>query len=264
LADRLRRQAERFGPPAPPAKDGARDAAVAGHHAPPDPRYAATVAQPPKIDNDPVPARLCEVHPVLQVRGGVRHRSSETRARSRWRVGGSTPHRDRVRGAAPDSACGLLRQLQSRCAHGGADVQVGVRSSTSGGTWDEARQTVTRTVCPYCGVGCNLDLHVQDNENRQVSSPLDHDVTSGNLCIKGRFAGATCRTEAAPRLGQTTPECAAGACRPHPSAARESHQRQSRLLRHPHRQARPVPRSRPGAAPRTRWPSGPSRSSRGS
>src|SRR5258705_12543667 len=38
---------ERFGPPAPPANDGARDAAVAGHHAPPDPRYAATGAQPP-------------------------------------------------------------------------------------------------------------------------------------------------------------------------------------------------------------------------
>jgi NADP-reducing hydrogenase subunit HndD len=46
---------------------------------------------------------------------------------------------------------------------------------------------VTRTVCPYCGVGCNLDLHVQDNEIVKVSSPLDHDVTSGNLCIKGRF-----------------------------------------------------------------------------
>jgi len=42
-------------------------------------------------------------------------------------------------------------------------------------------------VCPYCGVGCNLDLHVQDNEIVKVTSPLDHDVTSGNLCIKGRF-----------------------------------------------------------------------------
>ena len=32
------------------------------------------------------------------------------------------------------------------------------------GTWDESKQTVTRTVCPYCGVGCNLELRVQDNE----------------------------------------------------------------------------------------------------
>src|SRR6266404_6603411 len=25
------------------------------------------------------------------------------------------------------------------------------------GTWDESRQTLTQTVCPYCGVGCNLE-----------------------------------------------------------------------------------------------------------
>jgi predicted molibdopterin-dependent oxidoreductase YjgC len=55
------------------------------------------------------------------------------------------------------------------------------------GTWDESKQTVIDTICPYCGVGCNLTLHVQDNTIVKVTSPLDHDVTSGNLCIKGRF-----------------------------------------------------------------------------
>jgi len=43
------------------------------------------------------------------------------------------------------------------------------------------------TICPYCGVGCTLELHVQDNEIVRVTSPLDHDITRGNLCIKGRF-----------------------------------------------------------------------------
>jgi predicted molibdopterin-dependent oxidoreductase YjgC len=28
---------------------------------------------------------------------------------------------------------------------------------------------------------------VQDNRIVQVTSPLDHEVTSGHLCIKGRF-----------------------------------------------------------------------------
>ena len=37
------------------------------------------------------------------------------------------------------------------------------------------------------GVGCNLEVHVQDNRIVKVTSPLDHDVTSGNLCVKGRF-----------------------------------------------------------------------------
>lgn len=55
------------------------------------------------------------------------------------------------------------------------------------GTWDESRQTTTDTICPYCGVGCNLTLQVQDNRIVKVSSPLDHEVTLGNLCIKGRF-----------------------------------------------------------------------------
>jgi hypothetical protein len=55
------------------------------------------------------------------------------------------------------------------------------------GTWDESRQQQTTTVCPYCGVGCNLTVHAQDGEIVKVTSPLDHSVTQGNLCIKGRF-----------------------------------------------------------------------------
>jgi NADP-reducing hydrogenase subunit HndD len=55
------------------------------------------------------------------------------------------------------------------------------------GTWDESEQSVTKTICPYCGVGCNLELHVQDNTIVKVTSPLDHQVTNGHLCVKGRF-----------------------------------------------------------------------------
>jgi predicted molibdopterin-dependent oxidoreductase YjgC len=55
------------------------------------------------------------------------------------------------------------------------------------GTWDETAQTVTDTICPYCGVGCTLSLHVQDNDIVKVTSPLDNSVTEGHLCVKGRF-----------------------------------------------------------------------------
>jgi len=55
------------------------------------------------------------------------------------------------------------------------------------GEWREEEQEVVDTVCPYCGVGCNLTLHVQDDEIVKVTSPDDHDVTQGNLCVKGRF-----------------------------------------------------------------------------
>ena len=55
------------------------------------------------------------------------------------------------------------------------------------GTWDESKQTSTDTICPYCGVGCTLTLHVQDQRIVKVSSPPDSGVTRGHLCIKGRF-----------------------------------------------------------------------------
>ncbi len=46
---------------------------------------------------------------------------------------------------------------------------------------------VTRTTCPYCGVGCTLDLHIKDDFIFRVTSPFDSVVNQGNLCVKGRF-----------------------------------------------------------------------------
>lgn len=54
------------------------------------------------------------------------------------------------------------------------------------GTWDEAARTET-TGLRVSGVGCNLTLHVKDDEIVKVTSPHDNPVTHGNLCIKGRF-----------------------------------------------------------------------------
>ena len=39
------------------------------------------------------------------------------------------------------------------------------------GTWDESAQTVTETICPYCGVGCAVELHAQDDRIVKVTSP---------------------------------------------------------------------------------------------
>ncbi|UCD99545.1 MAG: formate dehydrogenase subunit alpha [Chloroflexota bacterium] len=43
------------------------------------------------------------------------------------------------------------------------------------------------TTCPFCGVGCNLELHIKDDYIYNVSSPFDSVVNHGNLCVKGRF-----------------------------------------------------------------------------
>lgn len=52
---------------------------------------------------------------------------------------------------------------------------------------DTALSQVTRTTCPYCGVGCTLDLHLADGIIFQVTSPFESIVNHGNLCVKGRF-----------------------------------------------------------------------------
>ena len=46
---------------------------------------------------------------------------------------------------------------------------------------------VVSTTCPYCGVGCNLHLHIKDDFIYRVTSPFDAVVNQGNLCVKGRF-----------------------------------------------------------------------------
>jgi len=45
----------------------------------------------------------------------------------------------------------------------------------------------TDTVCPYCGVGCNITLHVKDNEIVRVTSRENSVPNKGLLCVKGRF-----------------------------------------------------------------------------
>ena len=46
---------------------------------------------------------------------------------------------------------------------------------------------IVSTTCPYCGVGCTLELHLKDDYIYRVTSPFDAVVNRGNLCVKGRF-----------------------------------------------------------------------------
>jgi len=47
----------------------------------------------------------------------------------------------------------------------------------------------TRTVCAYCGVGCQLDLNIDPKTNKivKVTSEPDYIPNKGNLCVKGKF-----------------------------------------------------------------------------
>jgi predicted molibdopterin-dependent oxidoreductase YjgC len=86
----------------------------------------------------------------------------------------------------PESACVYCGNCIGVCPTG-ALMFLSEHKMREAGIWDETKQTRTDTICPYCGVGCELTVHTQEGKIVKVSSPLDHSVTSGNLCIKGRF-----------------------------------------------------------------------------
>jgi predicted molibdopterin-dependent oxidoreductase YjgC len=46
--------------------------------------------------------------------------------------------------------------------------------------------TQVRTTCPYCGVGCQMDIHVKDNHIVKITG-ADTIPNRGRLCVKGRF-----------------------------------------------------------------------------
>jgi len=75
------------------------------------------------------------------------------------------------------------------CEFCGQCVAVCPTGALTGKMWaQKGRQNFKEvdTVCPYCGCGCNLTLHVWRNEVRRVSSKEDT-INEGWLCAKGRF-----------------------------------------------------------------------------
>ena len=80
--------------------------------------------------------------------------------------------------------------IDSPCVSCGACVQTCPTNALSDryGTKTIMADKVIRTVCTYCGVGCNLEVKVKDGEVRGIQSPPDAEVNRGHLCVKGRFA----------------------------------------------------------------------------
>ncbi len=146
----------------------------------------ATVAQPAKIDNDLYIrdyskcilcykcVEACGVDHQNTFAIAVAGRGFEARISTEFNV------------TLPESACVYCGNCIAVCPTG-ALMPTSEFELRQAGTWDASKQSEVDTVCPYCGVGCNLTLHVQDDAIVKVPSPDDHDVTRGNLCVKGRF-----------------------------------------------------------------------------
>jgi predicted molibdopterin-dependent oxidoreductase YjgC len=178
--------AGRFGPPSPPSAPGERDAAEAGRHDAPEGTTASNVSQPVKVDNDLFVrdySKCVLCYKCVEACGIDAQNTFAISVAGRGFAARISTEFDQP---LTDSACVFCGNCINVCPTGALMFRSEYELRQTG-SWREDEQTTTRTICPYCGVGCSLELHIQDNRIVKVLSPLDTDITSGNLCVKGRF-----------------------------------------------------------------------------
>ena len=163
-----------------------RDERITGHHHAGDGIHRETVRQNVKVDNDLYVrdyskcilcfkcVEACGTDAQNTFAIGVAGRGFDARISTELNV------------PLPDSACVYCGNCIGVCPTG-ALMFKSEHDMRIAGTWDESKQTQTDTICSFCGVGCTLTLHVQDDRIVKVTSPMDVDVTHGHLCVKGRF-----------------------------------------------------------------------------
>ncbi len=87
----------------------------------------------------------------------------------------------------PDSMDGLL---DSSCVSCGACVDTCPTGALEDVTVAEsgAAEAWTRTTCPYCGTGCEMEVGSRNGRMITVRPVMDAPVNKGHLCVKGRYA----------------------------------------------------------------------------
>src|SRR4029078_3616934 len=151
---------ELSGAPAAPSEAGERDAHEAGHHHAPAGDEAWTVRQPVKVDNelygrDYSKCILC--YKCVEACGedaqntfaiAVAGRGFDARISTESAV------------PLPESACVYCGNCIGVCPTG-ALMFKSEHDMREAGTWDEAAQTADNSICPHCGLGCELEALAQ-------------------------------------------------------------------------------------------------------
>src|SRR5690606_4473023 len=137
-----------------------------------------TVKQPPKVDNDLYMrdySKCVLCYKCVEACGTDAQHTFAIAAAGRGFDAHISTEFDVV---LPESACVYCGNCIAVCPTGAlmAKHEFDLRQA---GEWRPEAQTVTDTTCPYCGVGCTLSVHVQDQRIVKVMSPLDNGVTSG-------------------------------------------------------------------------------------
>lgn len=81
-----------------------------------------------------------------------------------------------------DSTCTLCGQCIYTCPTGALADKKMRGQGTNGKSIAK-----TKTICPYCGTGCQIFLHVKEDKIVGVTPDYDGPANEGALCVKGQF-----------------------------------------------------------------------------
>lgn len=83
-----------------------------------------------------------------------------------------------------------LTFMESDCVSCGACAQACPTSAISDVFQSKSVKVeeTTRTICTYCGVGCNLEVSTANGEILSIQAPYDAKTNGGHTCLKGRYA----------------------------------------------------------------------------
>ncbi len=82
-----------------------------------------------------------------------------------------------------ESSCTFCGQCVQTCPTGALADKKALRAEQS-----EGEIAKTRSVCPYCGVGCAVDLLTKGDQLVGIQPAMDGPANEGALCVKGQFA----------------------------------------------------------------------------
>jgi predicted molibdopterin-dependent oxidoreductase YjgC len=86
-------------------------------------------------------------------------------------------------GLLRDSTCTFCGQCVQTCPTGALADRKAMQYADVPGPIEK-----TRTICPYCGVGCAVDVMTKEDRIVGIQPAMDGPANEGALCVKGQFA----------------------------------------------------------------------------